>query len=143
MHASLRVFAVFFGDLFADDAFMCGSSHYSVYAAFVEWDEIYPGAPPARNGASASDGAGCVANLGTNAQLTMTAVASAAHGTGGTYTRNKQKTRHTINDFVVEEQTASTMTTSHYQVRASERVADRATRVRARPRVLITCHIRK
>ena len=106
----------YFGDLFADNAYMCGSTHFNVSVPYIGWDEIYPGAPTVNGGVSASDGAGCVANLGTNAQATMTSVANAAHGTGGVYPTNKQQTRHTVNNMLVTEQTTTTMTTQHYQI---------------------------
>ena len=124
--------AVFYGDLFADDAFVCSSTHYSTYAAYITWDEIYPGAGLTRAGTSGSLGAACRANMGSNAQEIITAAARAEYGSGGTYAANKQQTRHTVNNMVVEFQNATHMKTQHYQVR---RACGRCVCARARARV--------
>jgi hypothetical protein len=108
--------AVFFGDLFADDAYVCHSTHYSVYAPYILWSEIYPGAGLTRAGTSGSLGAACVANMGSSAQERITAAARAEFATGSTYPSNQQQTRHTVNNMVVELQNATYMKTQHYQI---------------------------
>ena len=94
---------------------MCFADHTNVADDYYDWDAIYPGAPALPNGEKVQ-GAGCVANLGSSAQATMSEVADVDFGTNGYYRSQGQTTRHSVNDFVVSYQTATEMTTHHYQI---------------------------
>jgi hypothetical protein len=104
-----------FGDLFADNGWICTVEHTDVSKPFPVWDNIYPGAPSLSSGAVVS-GPACTAGMGSSAQASITAAFKAIYGTGGVFQTAKHQPRHTVNNFVVTEQHATTMTTQHYQI---------------------------
>jgi len=104
-----------FGDLFADDGWVCSVEKFSVDYAFPEFDDIFPGAAPIPGGGVPS-GPACVAGMGSTAQADITAAFKPIYGIGGVFQTALHQPRHTVNNFAVTEQSATTMTTQHYQI---------------------------
>jgi hypothetical protein len=113
-----------FGDLFANDAWMCSVNHTDVSLPFPDYDAIFPGAPPTASG-PVSSGPTCATGLGATTQAVMTAEANRVYGATGVFRTNGMQPRHTVNNLVVTRQTDTEMTTMNYLIieRWANRVA--------------------
>ena len=105
-----------FGDLFADNSWICAVEHTNVSYPFPVWDDIYPGAPPLPESGKEVGGPACVSGMGSLSQYVINSEYETIYGGGGVFQTNGHQPRHTINNLVFTSQTADTMTTQHYQV---------------------------
>jgi len=102
-----------FGDLFINGGWICEVDFFDVAFPHPEFDLIYPGAAPLSSGKTIG---GPACKIGGESPNRITNAYRPTYGNGGTFQSNGHQPRHTINNFVVTQQDANTMTTQHYLI---------------------------